>query len=132
MPTEKTKILLFGWEHHLQSLMQENELKDIAENYEIVFAELPNQALDKIARAKWVDKNPIRAIVFKRDSLIVRHSACKELNTFASDYCEEYFISICMIRNDQDEEARDNAVSGFFAKEEDWSRVKVRLDNLIH
>jgi len=131
MGTKKTKVLLFGWEYHMESLMREDQLKEIDKHYEIIFAQYSNQAFDKVARAKLIDKTPIRAIVFKRSSIVVKREACKEIDKFASEYCDHNFVSICMIRNDQDVEARDNAVSNFFAKEEDWRQIQVILKNNV-
>lgn len=127
----KKKLLIIGWEHHLCENMKNRELKELGENFDIVFARLNINALDEIAKASLQEKNPVRALVFHRNMLVSQPEKCKLIHDFALEYNQKYVLSINMINNDQDRDARDYATSAFFAKQNDWAQVAVLLDNNV-
>lgn len=125
----KKKILIFGWEQHVWETMKNRELKELTEKYDLLCSFYNISALDEIAKAKIQDGNPIRAIVFHREKLVVHKSKCKLIADFADTYSNVGCVCINMITSDGDNDARDYAVSAHFAKQGDWQQVAVILDN---
>lgn len=125
----KHKILILCIEEYLHEGLLSRELKVLSETYDIVFASYLEDALDEIAKAKLVDNDPIRGLVFQRNTLVVNTDRCRLINSFAERYFDGSLVAINMIYSDQDSEARDFAVSANYSKQDDWNRVKVILDN---
>ncbi len=126
----KKKILFFGWEPFMLEVLKTNKWLKIGQDYEIIVSEHSTDALCMIAEAALVEKEPICAIVIKRNELISNHYACKEIVSFAEHYPKrKMLVAINMIADDQDIEAKTNASSAFYAKTDDWTQVKVILDN---
>ena len=126
----KKKILFFGWESYEWETIQNEIQKFLGRGFELIFVSYDTLAMDEIAKAKLLQNNPVSAIVFKRNTLTVMTSACKIIKDFAEHYQDlRYLLSINLIYNDQDVEARDCAVSATFAKEGDWQYVATIIKN---
>ncbi len=128
---KKPKILILMIEHYLHEIMLNSELKELSETYEVLLASSIVGALHKIAEAKLIEKNPIRGIIFERNTLASNKGRCKVVAQFAEEYCDKHLVAINMITNDQDRDARDYAVSTNYCKYNDWKYVKAILDNNI-
>ncbi len=111
--------------------MLARELKELAEEYEVLLAHSIVDALTKIAIAALMKKNPICGLVFQRDTLASNRARCKVVCEFAEEYSDKFVIAINMIYNDQDSDARDQAVSANYCKSNDWAQVKNIFDNNI-
>jgi hypothetical protein len=125
----KRKILILRVGAYKHELMLSNELKMLAKSYDIIFATDLDDALDKIARAKLIENKPIQGLVFQRNTLVTHEGVCNLVKKLAEKYSDSYLVSINMIRNDQDSEAMDFAVSATFCKQDDWDYVQAILDN---
>ena len=111
--------------------MLARELKELAEEYEVLLAHSIVDALTKIAIAALMKKKPICGLVFQRDTLVSNRGRCKVVCDFAEEYSDKVVIAINMIYNDQDSDARDQAVSANYCKSDDWAQVKNIFDNNI-
>jgi hypothetical protein len=126
----KTKILILIVEKYRQESMLTHELKELAEKYEVLFADSIVDALTKIARAKLLEEYPINGLVFQRNTLVVNQTKCWVVHRLAEDYSNISLTAINMIRNDQDS-AKNYAVSANYCKENNWKQVKAIFDDNI-
>ncbi len=129
MEKMKTKILILAVEKYYHEGLLVNELKELAEKYEVLIADSLMDALDKIAKAKLIENSPIRGLVFERNTLASNTNRCKVVCQFAESYSDKLVIAINMIWNDQDQDARKYAVSANYCKNKDWKQVKNIFDN---
>ncbi len=126
----KKKILFFGWEFHQQETIEDEVRKLLGKGFELIFATHDRNALDEIAKAKLLQNNPVCAVIFKRNTLVANTCVCRMISKFAEHYQEaKYLVSINLIYNDQDTEARDSALSAHFAKQGDWKQVSTIIKN---
>ncbi|HBB03342.1 TPA: hypothetical protein DCZ39_00290 [Patescibacteria group bacterium] len=125
---KKTKILIIGAEQFLQETMLEPELKALKAEYEVLFADNATDALDKIAKAKLLEKNPIYGLVFQRNTLVCNRERCGLVAKFAESYSDQLVTSINMLWNEQDTDARNAAVSADYCESDDWKKVKDIFD----
>jgi hypothetical protein len=125
----KKKILFFGWEDFEWKRIEHQIKKVLVDDFESVFAKHDVDALHEIVQAKFLQKNPISAIVFNRRTLVVNHRACKLIAGLAERYYGIYLVTINLIYNDQDTEAKNCAVGSNFAKCEDWKQLAVIIKN---
>lgn len=128
---KKTKILILNVEQFKHETMLTHELKELAEKYEVLLANSIMDALDKIAKAKLREKNPIYGLVFQRDTLASNKERCRVVSQFAEYYANKFVIAINMIWNDQDKDARIHAVSAHYCRSDNWDQVKNIFDNNI-
>ncbi len=127
----KQKILLIGFEWEQKIIPHVKQLQSLAEKFEIISAYLLVNALDEIAKAQLLEKNPIRGFVFQRNILVANPSRCQLIFYFAEKYSEKEIVVINMIHNDQDSEAQNKSVSADYCKVNDWKRVESLFDKLI-
>lgn len=127
---KKKKILFFGWDNFEWETIQNEIQKFLGKSFELIFVTYDINALDEIAKAKLLNNQPISAIVFKRNTLVANARACKVMIKFAEHYQDtKFLVSINLIYNDQDVEARDCAVSATFANMGDWKYVATIIQN---
>lgn len=126
---EKTKILILMVEQWQHEGMLARELKELTETYEVVLAHSIVDALAKIASASLIEKNPICGLVFERNTLASNRGRCRVVREFAEECCDKLVTAINMINNDQDNEARSQAVSADYCRINDWAQVKNIFDN---
>ena len=128
---KKPKILILKIEEHLHETMLNGELKELGETYEVVLASSIVDAFDKIAKAKLIENDPIRAIIFQRKTLVASEEKCRVVAQFAEYYYDKHLVAINMLSNDQDSEARDWAVSANYCKSNNWEYLQLILDTNI-
>lgn len=125
----KTKILFIGWEESEFTSFLKGGLKELAEKYEIILANFDTDALHEIAMANFQHNDPIRGLVFKRNALVCNAEKFRLIYQFTQKCAKRPVVAINFIWNDEDKEARDSAVSAFYARENDWAQVEVILKN---
>jgi len=128
----KKKILFFGWEYHQQENIQNEVQKLLGNGFELIFATHDRNALDEIAKAKLLQNNPFCAVIFNRNALVENTCVCRMIAKFAEHYQDtKYLVSINLIYNDQDVEARDCAVSAHFAKQGSLKHIATIIKNNV-
>ncbi len=126
----KKKVLFFGWESYQQETIEDEVQRFLGKGFELIFANYDRNALDEIAKAKLLQNNPVCAVIFNRNTLVANSCVCRMISKFAEHYQEaKYLVSINLIYNDQDTEARDSALSAYFAKQDDWQQVATIIKN---
>lgn len=112
-------------------MIQKEIQKFMGDDFEANFSIHDQDVFEKLANAKYINNNPVCAIVFKRNELVENSVDCKIISRFGYSCTNKNdFVSINLIYNDQDIEAKNCAVGMVFANEGDWEQVfKILRDN---
>jgi hypothetical protein len=120
---KKTKVLLVGWNKKEQERMEKSELTRLSKKFELIFVSTPKLALHEIAKAKLLEKNPIRCLVFERQTLVEQTKECKLVSSFGYDNSGS-FIIINMRWHENDHAVKQAAVTIDFCKEGEWNTLQ--------
>lgn len=120
---KKTKVLLVGWNKEDQERMENSELALLYKKFELIFVSSPELALHEIAKAKLLLQNPIRCLVFERQTLVEQTKECKLVASFGYDNSGS-FIIINVRWHDNDHAVKEAAVTIEFCKEGEWNTLQ--------
>ena len=126
----KKKILLIGWADRITEKMLTHELKQLAEKYEILFADKFSFALAQIDKAKSVE-NPICALIFQRTSLIASPTMCKVVVDAAKLVSSRPIAIINIIVGASDNNEKWDSIGSRFCYEGEWENLKKMLNETL-
>lgn len=126
----KKKILLIGWADRITEKMLTHELKQLAEKYEILFADKFSSALAEINKAKSQGKT-INTLIFQRSASIVSPTMCKIVLSAAKVVSVKSVVVINVLTDENDKDGKRDAIGIRFCNEGDWEKLEKMLDENV-